>query len=95
MDPIEQRMLIQRMPRGRGPWGMVQGDCWLADDSEIGRQVASEGQHFVVEIVVSQEDGKLTESFYTTDDPKLVARARAGRRLWEAQGRHSVSQEAE
>jgi hypothetical protein len=80
---------LQRFPRGRGPYGTVPGDCWLSDDSEIGRRVTEDhpGAHLVVEVVISTEDGRPTESFYTTQDEQLVERARRGRKLYDSHRR--------
>ena len=67
----------------RGPYGMNEGDKWLAPDSPIQHELDAEGLVLIHEMMV--KDGKLQECLYTTSDPELIAEAQKGHERYVAE----------
>jgi hypothetical protein len=63
---------------------LVEGEKWLAPDSEIQKRLDADGEGMVLIHEALRRGGELQEVIYVTDDPDLIREATAGHEQWVA-----------
>jgi hypothetical protein len=69
----------------RPPYGMNEGDCWLAPGSLVQERLDAEGEGLVLIHEMLVKDGALQECLYVTANPELIERAKVGHEKYVAQ----------